>query len=96
MRGDQLDLQESLANAIDNRMVAALIVTFLGCAPIGLIAVYHAAKVNTLKEEDDLSGALEASRRARKWCWAAVLVQIGLGILYITFLIVTALLRRWR
>jgi t-SNARE complex subunit (syntaxin) len=56
--------------------VQSILVTFC-CWPLGIVAIIFAAQVNSRLAAGDVNGALEASRKARLFCWIA----LGLGLL---------------
>jgi hypothetical protein len=79
------------ANAIDSYMLQAVLSTIFCCAPFGIVAMVYAAKVNTLKEEDDIEGALRASQKARKWCKVSLITQLSIVAVYLLFALVVSL-----
>ncbi len=52
--------------------------------PFGIIAIVYASKVKAFLINGDVSNAINASKRAKRWCWFAV--AAGLVILLITVL----------
>jgi hypothetical protein len=57
-------------------LAPAILVTILCCVPLGIPAIIFAAQVNGRVTSGDVAGAMEASRKAKMWCWIA----FGAGI----------------
>jgi hypothetical protein len=49
----------------------SIAVTLLCCLPLGLVAIYYAAQVNSKLAAGNIPGAQQASGSARMWCWIA-------------------------
>jgi hypothetical protein len=64
----------------------SIVVTVLCCLPFGIPAIVYAAKVDGLRARGDIAGAMAASKSAKMWCS----ISLGLGLLYILFVIVLA------
>lgn len=62
---------------IPNYLLPSILVTFCCCLPLGVVAIIFAAQVNSKQAAGDIAGAMEASRKAKMFCWIA----FGLGIL---------------
>lgn len=71
------------AVSVPNYMVQSILATLFCCVPFGIVSIVYAAKVNTLVSAGDLSGAREASGKARMWCWISFGVGLAIGLLYI-------------
>jgi Interferon-induced transmembrane protein/zinc-ribbon domain len=71
------------STVIPNYMVQSILATLFCCVPFGIVSIVYAAKVNTLVSSGDLSGAREASGKARMWCWISFGVGLAVGLLYI-------------
>ncbi len=67
----------------------ATIVTMLTCCciplglPSGIAAIVFALKVNKHLEAGDTTGALQASKTAKMWCWVTTALAIVFGILFL-------------
>ena len=75
---------------VSNYLVPAIIVTVLCCVPLGIPAIVFAARVNPRLQAGDVTGALEASAKAKMWCWIAFGVGILAGGAYAALMIVGA------
>lgn len=62
-----------------NYLVQSILVTLCCCLPFGIVAIIFAAQVNSKLATGDYAGAVEASGKAKMWCWIA----FGLGIVAI-------------
>jgi hypothetical protein len=74
--------------AVPNYLAQAILVTIFCCVPFGIPAIVFAAQVNGKLAAGDHAGALEASKKAKLWCWisfgagaAFVVISIVLGII---------------
>ena len=69
--------------------VIATIVTMVTCCclplglPSGIAAIVYALKVNKHLEASDVTGALQASKTAKMWCWVTTALAIIFGILFV-------------
>lgn len=69
--------------------VVATIVTMLACCciplglPSGIAAIVFATKVNKHFEAGDITGALQASKTAKMWCWVTTALAIIFGVLVV-------------
>src|SRR5438128_1606783 len=66
----------SAAASVPNYLVQSILVTIFCCLPLGVAAIIFAAQVNTKLQAGDYAGAVEASKKAKMFCWIAV----GLGV----------------
>jgi hypothetical protein len=62
---------------VPNYLVQSILVTLCCCLPFGIVAIVFAAQVNSKLAAGDVAGAMDASGKARMWCWIA----FGVGIL---------------
>lgn len=63
---------------IPNYLWQSIVVTILCCWPFGIPAIVYAAKVDGLKAQGNVMGAMDASANAKKWCIVAASVW-GVG-----------------
>lgn len=66
---------------IPNYLVPSILVTICCCLPFGIVAIVYAAQVNSKLEGGNIEGALDASNKARLWCW----ISFGAGLVGILF-----------
>ncbi len=62
---------------VENYLVWAILSTICCCLPFGIPAIVFAAQVNSKLATGDVTGAREASQKAKMWCWIA----FGAGLL---------------
>lgn len=62
---------------IPNYLVHSIIVTLCCCLPLGIVAIVFAAQVNSKLAIGDVSGARDASKKAKMF----VMIGVGLGLL---------------
>jgi hypothetical protein len=68
---------------IPSYLAQSILVTIFCCVPFGIVAIVYAARVGSLQGAGDYQGALEASNKAKMWCWVAFgawFVQIAIWI----------------
>ena len=58
-------------------------VTLCCCIPFGIVAIVHAAKVNSLVAQGQYDLALKASEDAKKWCWLGFLLGIVANVIVV-------------
>jgi hypothetical protein len=63
---------------IPNYLVQSILVTLCCCLPLGVVAIIFSAQVNSKLAAGDVAGAMEASRKAKMFCWIA----LGLGLVF--------------
>ena len=76
------------AQYVPNYLVHAIVVTVLCCLPFGIVAIVYAAQVNGRLAAGDYNGAVEASRKARTWCWASFGVGLALAFVYVAYMVI--------
>ncbi len=85
-------MEENGNVAVENHLVAAILVTIFCCWPLGIVAIIKAAKVNGLVASGDVKGAQAASAEAAKWSKIAgitgvvviilsIILNVGAGIM---------------
>ena len=89
LRGPQQSQQQQYpVQDIPNYLVQSILVTLFCCLPFGIVAIINASQVNSKLQVQDRAGALEASEKAKKWCWASFWTGLGVGALYIFAMII--------
>jgi hypothetical protein len=64
-------------NKIKNYLIPSIVATCCcGCPPVGIVAIYYATQVDTRLSRGDFEGAMNASRKARIWCWISFILGI--------------------
>lgn len=64
-------------NNVPNYLVPAILVTLFCCIPFGIVSLIHSSNVNTKLSHGDISGAIDASKKAKLW----IFISIGAGLL---------------
>jgi len=72
----------AIAVTVPNYLVFAILVTVFCCLPTGIPAIVFAAQVNGKLQAGDLSGAQQASKNAKMWCWISVGAGLAIGVIY--------------
>lgn len=62
--------------SVPNYLIPAILSTICCCVPFGIVAIVYASQVNSKLASGDYSGALEASSKAKLWCW----LSFGTGL----------------
>jgi LCP family protein required for cell wall assembly len=57
-------------------MVWAIVSLIFFFLPTAIVAIVHASKVDTWLASGDTSRALEASRKAKTWCWVSTIIAV--------------------
>lgn len=81
---------------IPNYLVQSILVTLFCCLPLGIAAIVFAAQVNSKVAAGDIRGAMEASRKARTFCWWSLGATVGLTLLYFLLVAVASTAGRLR
>jgi hypothetical protein len=76
--------------SIPNYLPQAILTTLFCCLPFGIVAIVNAAAVSGKQAAGDLAGAMEASRKAKMWAWVSFGVTLGVGLLWILILVISA------
>jgi ribosomal protein L40E len=74
---------------VPNYLAQAILVTIFCCVPFGIPAIVFAAQVNGKLAAGDYEGAVETSKKAKKWCWVSFLVGLGFCLIYFIFAIIS-------
>lgn len=78
--------------AVPNYLVQAILVTLFCCLPFGIVAIVYAAQVNGKVAAGDSYGALDASRKAKTWCWVSFGCGLAVSLLYLMGVILSVVL----
>jgi hypothetical protein len=76
---------------VPNYLAQAILVTILCCLPFGIPAIVFSAQVNGKLAAGDYAGAVEASKRAKMWCWISFWVGLGFGVIYLAGVIISVI-----
>ena len=79
---------------VPNYLIPAMLTTLCCCLPLGIPAIVFAIQATGRVGAGDAPGALEASRKAKLWCWIAFGTGLGLGVIWILFALLGSLMRR--
>lgn len=66
----------------DNYLILSILCTLFCCLPLGIVSIVYSSKVDNLYYNQDYAGAERASRQARNWCIASVVVNVVAVALY--------------
>lgn len=61
----------------------SIMCTLLCCLPFGVVGIVFAAKVDSLAAAGNMPAALEASNKAKFWCWMSFGSSLAVVALYI-------------
>lgn len=75
---------------VPNYLVWSILATIFCCMPFGIPAIVFSSQVDSKLSAGDYEGALESSRKAKTWCWAAFGCGIAAGVLYFIFTVLLA------
>jgi hypothetical protein len=70
---------------IPNYLWQSIVVTIFCCWPLGIPAIVYAAKVDSLRAGGDINGAMDASSKAKMWCWIAAGAWLVIIVIYLLF-----------
>ena len=68
---------------VPNHLVWSILATLCCCLPGGIVAIVYSSQVNTKLALGDLAGAMEASNKAKTWCWVSLGVGLVVNLLYL-------------
>lgn len=71
--------------AVPNHMVGAILTTIFCCWVGGIVAIVYAGMVNTRLAQGDVEGAQSASKAARNWIVADIILACVAYLLYLIF-----------
>ena len=67
---------------VPNYLWQSIVVTLCCCIPFGIVAIVFAAQVNGKLGAGDVQGAMQASQRAKLWCWVSFASGILSNVLF--------------
>jgi interferon-induced transmembrane protein len=67
---------------VPNYLIPAILSLFC-CWPLGIVAIIFAAQVNGKVAAGDLTGAVDASRKAKLFSFIAIGIGVGLAAIYL-------------
>ena len=70
------------ATKIPNYLVQAILVTLCCCLPFGIVAIVYAAQVSSKVQAGDIQGALDASGKAKMWCWIGFACGLVINLIF--------------
>ncbi len=73
---------------IPNYLVQSILVTLFCCLPLGIVAIINAAQVNNKITAGDMAGAMEASRKAKMWCWWSFGPALAFWVIYFLIMLI--------
>lgn len=73
---------------VPNYLVWAILSTIFCFWPVGIPAIVFAAKVDSKLSIGDYEGALEASKKAKMFCWITFGIGIAIWLITILFIVV--------
>lgn len=75
---------------VPNHLVWSILATLCCCLPGGIVAIVYSSQVNTKLALGDLAGAIEASNKAKTWCWVSLGVGLVVNLLYVLLNVVAS------
>ncbi|MDB4646734.1 CD225/dispanin family protein [Akkermansiaceae bacterium] len=73
-----------------NYLWQSIVCTLLCCLPFGIVGIVYAAKVDGLSVTGKAAEALEASNKAKFWCWMSFGTSIVGIVLYAILMVAVA------
>ncbi len=77
---------------VPNYLVPAILTTLFCCLPFGIVSIVYAAQVDNKVSSGDRAGALESSRKAKRWAWISFGTGLALIALFIAFFVILFIL----
>ena len=78
-------VQPAPTEVIPSHLALGIITTLLCCMPLGVVSIVYAAQVSGLVSAGKIEQARSASRSAKGWGIAALLVGLASILLYVIF-----------
>jgi hypothetical protein len=76
---------------VPNYLGWAIVVLILCFWPTGIAAVVYASQVDNKLAYGDIPGAMESSRKAKRWCWISFWIAVGGAILAVAVVLLVGL-----
>ncbi len=73
---------------VPNYLAQAILCTLFCCLPFGIVSIVYAASVNGKLAAGDISGAMQASRMARTWCWVSFGCGFAVILIYVIIFVI--------
>lgn len=70
----------------NNYMVWSILATIFCCLPLGIWSIVCSSKVNSLYQQGDYSGAVDASNKAKKWVIISAIIGLIVNIAYVAIM----------
>lgn len=77
---------------VPNNLVLAILTTLFCCLPLGIAGIIFATQVNSKLAAGDTAGAMEASRKAKKFSMIGIIIGIVVYVIAIILSIVLGVL----
>lgn len=77
--------------SVPNHLVFAILVTIFCCVPFGIVGIVYAAQVNGKLTAGDYAGAVDASGKAKTWCWVSFGIGLAVTLMWVFFGIIGGL-----
>ncbi len=78
---------------IPTHLTRAIVVTLFFCWPLGIPAIYYAAKTRSKLQNGDYYAAEKVSHKAKTWCWIALITGLVIIVLNLCLLVVSSVMR---
>lgn len=78
--------------SVPNYLVQSILVTLFCCLPLGILSIITSKQVDDKLRMGDYNGAVEASKKAKKYCLISLGVGIAVGVIYFLFSFLAVLL----
>ena len=68
---------------IPTYMTQSVLITLFCCLPLGIVGIFKANKINKLMRQNDVQGALVASKENKTMLWIAFGVGLVINVVYV-------------
>jgi hypothetical protein len=76
---------------VPNYLVWSILVTIFCCLPLGIASIVYSSQVDTRLRLGDYDGAVDASNKAKTFCWVSFGIGLAAGLLYLVLIILGSL-----